>query len=171
MRHRVEGQHDSQHFVNPRFGRWSLEQASTEHVVEGLMAPFIDGVAFRMVGGSEHLLDPEGVQQLGPDSADELPATVGEKPARSAEVRDHVAHEGFADRVGGVVAGGDEDSIFGIAIHKNDQEFMAVVRRQRSHTVNGQRIPGAFRLDSAIRFLAMGVVSAQLTLGTALSGF
>ena len=73
MRHRVEGQHDSWHFINPRFDRWSLEQASAEHVVEGLMAPFIDGVAFRMVGGSENLLDPEGAQQLGPDSADELP--------------------------------------------------------------------------------------------------
>ena len=90
---------------------------------------------------------------------------------RNAEVRDHVVHEGFADRVGGVVAGGDEDSIFGITIHKNDQEFMAVVRRQRSHNVNGQRIPGALRLDSAGHFLAMAVVCAQLTLGTALSSF
>ena len=135
------------------------------------MAPFIDGIAFRMVGGSENLLDPEGAQQLGPDSADKLPAAVGEESTRSAEVWDHVVHEGFADRVGGVVAGRDEDSIFGIAIHKNDQEFMAVVRRQRSHNVNGQHIPGTLRLDSAGRFLAMSVVGAQLTLGTALSGF
>ena len=91
--------------------------------------------------------------------------------ARSAELWDHVAHEGFADRVGGVIAGGDEDSIFGIAIQKNDQEFMAVVRWQRSHNVNGQRIPGALRLDSAGSLLAMAVVGAELTLGTALSGF
>ena len=48
---------------------------------------------------------------------------------------------------------------------------MVVVRRQRSHNVNGQRIPGTLRLDSAGRFLAMSVVGAQLTLGTALSGF
>ena len=80
MRHRVEGQHDSRHLINPLFCRWSLEQASAEHVVEGPMAPFIDGIAFRMVGGSENLLDPKGAQQLGPDSADELPAAVGEEP-------------------------------------------------------------------------------------------
>ena len=73
--------------------------------------------------------------------------------------------------VGGVSAGGDEDSIFGIAIHKIDQEFMAVVRRQQPHNVNGQCIPGALRLDSARRLLVMAVVGAQLTLGTALSGF
>ena len=171
MRHLVEGQHDSRYFINPRFGRWSFEQAGAEHVVEGPMAPFIDGIAFRMVGGSENLLDPEGAQQLGADSADKLPAAVEEEPTRSAEVQDHVAHEGFADHVGGVVAGGDEDSIFGIAIHKNDQEFMAVIRRQWYHNVNGQRIPGTLRLDSAGRFLAMAVVGAQLTLGTALSSF
>ena len=171
MRHHIESQHDSRHLVNPRFGRWSLEQASAEHVAEGLMAPFIDGVAFRMVGRSENLLDPEGAQQLGPDSADELPAAVREKLARSAEVRDHVEHEGFTDRVGGVVAGGDEDSILGIAIHKNNQEFMVVVRRQRSHNVNGQRITGNLRLDSAGCLLAMAVVGAQLTLGTVLSSF
>ena len=80
-------------------------------------------------------------------------------------------HEGFADRVGGVVAGQDEGDMLGVAIHKHDQEFMAVVRRQRSHNVNGQSIPETLRLDSAGRFLAMSVVRAQLTLGTALSGF
>ena len=82
-----------------------------------------------------------------------------------------MAHEGFADRVGGVVAGGDEDGILRIAVHDDDQELMAVVRRKRSHNVNGQRIPGALRLDSAGRLLAMAVVGAQLTLGSALSSF
>ena len=135
------------------------------------MATFIDGIAFRMVGGSENLLDPQGAQQLDQDSTDEFSATVGEESTRSAKVWDHVAHEGFADRVGGVVARRDEDGILGVAIHKHDQEFMAVVWRQRSHNVNGQRIPGTLRLDSAGRFLAMSVVGAQLTLGTALSGF
>ena len=57
------------------------------------------------------MLDPKGERQLGQDSADELLAAVGEEPVRSAEIRDHMAHEGFADSVGGVVAGGDEDSI------------------------------------------------------------
>ena len=82
-----------------------------------------------------------------------------------------MAHEGFADRVGGVVAGGDEDDILRIAIHEDDRELMAVVRKKLSQNVNGQRIPGALRLDSASRLLVMAVVSAQLTLGTALSGF
>ena len=100
------------------------------------MAPFIDGIAFRMVGGSENLLDSQGVQQLGPNVADKLPAAVGEESTRGAEVGDHVAHEGFADRIGGVVAGRDEDGILGVAIHKYDQEFMVVVWWQRYHNVN-----------------------------------
>ena len=111
-----------------------------------------------------------GENLLGPDSADKLPAAVGEESTRSAEVWDYVAHEGFADRAGGVIGRRDKDSILGIAIHKNDQEFMAVVRRQRSHNVNGQRIPGTLRLDSASRFLAMSVLGAHLTLGTARNG-
>ena len=135
------------------------------------MAPFIDGIAFRMVGWSENLLDPEGAQQLGPDSAVELSAAVGEEPVRGAEIWGHMAHEGFADRVGSEVDGGDKDGILQIAIHEDDDELMAVVRRKQSQNVNGQRIPGALRLDSAGRLLAMAVVSAQLTLGTALSGF
>ena len=45
-----------------------------------------------------------------------------------------------------------------------------MIWRKRSHNVNRQRIPGALRLDSASRLLAVAVVGAQLTLGTALSG-
>ena len=135
------------------------------------MAPFIDGIAFRMVGGRENLLDSQGAQQLGPNGADEFSATVGEESTRGAKVGDHMVHEGFADRIGGVVAGRYEDGVLGVAIHKYDQESIAVVRRQRSLNVNGQHIPGTLRLDSAGRFLAMSVVGAQLTLGTTLSGF
>ena len=82
-----------------------------------------------------------------------------------------MAHESFADRIGGVVAGRDEDGVFRIAIHKYDQEFLAVVRRQRSHNVNVHHIPGTLRLDSTGRLLAMSVVGAQLTLGKTLGGF
>ena len=135
------------------------------------MAPLVDCIAFRMVGGGENLLDSQGAQQLGPNVADKFPAAVGEESARVAEVGDHMAHEGFADRIGGVVAGRDEDSVFRIAIHKHDQEFLAVVRRQRSHNVNGQHIPGTLRLDSTGILLAMSVVAAQLPLGTTLGGF
>ena len=46
-----------------------------------------------------------------------------------------------------------------------------MIRRQRIHNVNGQRIPGTLRLDSTGRLLAMSIVAAQLTLGTTLSGF
>ena len=82
-----------------------------------------------------------------------------------------MAHEGFTDRVSGVVAGRDEDGVLRVAIHKHDQEFLAVVRGQRSHNVNGQRIPGTLRLGSTGRLLVMSVVAAQLTLGTILGGF
>ena len=92
------------------------------------MAPLVDRIAFGMIRGSENLLDPQRAQQLGPDVADKFPAAVGEQPARCAEVGDHMAHEGFADLIGGVVAGRDEDGVFRIAIHKYDQEFLAVVR-------------------------------------------
>ena len=37
---------------------------------------------------------------------------VGEEPARDAKIRDHVVHESFADRIGGVVAGWYEDGVF-----------------------------------------------------------
>ena len=79
-------------------------------------------------------------------------------------------HESFADRIGGVVAGGNEDDVLRITVHEDNQELVAVIRRKRSHNVNRQRILGALRLDSASHLLAVAVVGAQLTLGTALSG-
>ena len=139
--------------MNPCLGEGSFKQTSVEHIIESPVAPFVDCIAFRMIRGSENLLDPHRAQQLGPDVTDEFPAAVGEEPARCAKVGDHMAHEGFADCVGGVVAGRDEDGVFRIAIHKHDQEFLAVVRGQRSHNVNGQRIPGTLRLDSTGRLL------------------
>ena len=58
------------------------------------------------------------MQQLGPSVTDKFPAAAGEEPERGAEVGDDMAHEGFADRISGVVAGRDEDGVFRIAIHK-----------------------------------------------------
>ena len=84
--------------------------------------------------GSENLLDSQGAQQLGPNVADKFLAAVGEEPARGAEVGGHMAHEGFADRIGGVVAGRDEDGVFRIAIHKYDQEFLEAEVLQRQWT-------------------------------------
>ena len=110
------------------------------------------------------------MQELGPHGTDELTATVREEPARRSKIRDNMPHESFADHIGGVVAGGDEDGVLRITVHEDNQELVAVIRRERSHYVNRQCIPGALRLDSASRLLAMAVVGAQLTLGTTLSG-
>ena len=93
----------------------------------------------------------------------------GEEPVRSSKIRDNMPHESFADRIGGVVAGGDEDGVLRTAVHEDNQELVAVIRRERSYNVNRQHIPGALRLYSASRLLAVAVVGAQLTLGTALS--
>ena len=70
-----------------------------------------------------------------------------------------------------MIAGWDEDRVLGVAIHEHDEEFLAVIRRQRSHNVNAQRIPGTLKLDSTSCLLAMSIVAAQLTLGITLSGF
>ena len=139
MRHRVEGQHDSRHYINPHFGRWSLEQASAEHVVEGPMAPFINGVALRMVGGSENLLDPEGAQQLCPD-------TLMNSGPRLERSRRGVPKYGITWRMRALLTVLAVWLMEGMRIVYLEQQstktIMAVVRRQRSHNANGQRIPG-----------------------------
>ena len=104
-----------------------------------------------MARRSEDLLDPERAQELGPNGADELSATVGEESSGGAKVRDDMAHEGFADCSCGVVTGRDEDGVFGKAIDKYNQELVAVIGRKRAHNVNGQRIPRALGLDGARR--------------------
>ena len=78
----------------------------------------------------------ERVQELGPYGTEELAAAVGEEPAWSPKIRDDMRHEGFADCVGGVIAGGDEDGILRIAVYEDDRELVAVIWRERSHNVN-----------------------------------
>ena len=56
-------------------------------------------------------MNSEQAQELGPYGTDELSDAVGEEPARSAKIRDDMAHESFADRIGSVVAGGNEDGV------------------------------------------------------------
>ena len=56
VRHSVEGQHDFWDLVSPCLGGGSFKQTSAEHIIEGPVAPFVDCIAFRMVGGSENLL-------------------------------------------------------------------------------------------------------------------
>ena len=66
------------------------------HIIERSMTSLVYGIALGMIWRSEDLLDPQGVQRLSPNIADEFSAVVGEEPASSAEVGDHVAQEGFA---------------------------------------------------------------------------
>ena len=101
------------------------------------VTPLIDGIAFGMVGGSEYSLDPEGAQQLAPYLAHKLSSSVREEPARCAEVGNHMPKEGSTHHVCGVVARRDEDAIPRVAVHKHDEELLAVVGRERSHNVYG----------------------------------
>ena len=105
-------------------------------------------------------MDSEGAQELGPDGANELSATVGEEPAGCAEIRNDMAHKGSADCIGGMVAGRDEDGILREAIHEDNQELVVVVWRKRSHNVNRERVPGALGLNGTGRLLAMAIVGA-----------
>ena len=56
-RHSVDVQHNPWDFVYPCIGVCSFKQTSAEHIVEGLVAPFVDCIAFRMIGRNENLLD------------------------------------------------------------------------------------------------------------------
>ena len=114
---------------------------------------------------------PQRAQQLRPDVTYELTSTVGKEPARGAKVWDHVAQEGFAHRVRGMVAGGNEDGEFRVAIHGHDEEFLAVIGWHRPHNVDGQHVPGTLRLDGSSRLLTMAIIAAQLALGTTLCYF
>ena len=106
------------------------------------------------------MLDPEGAQELGPDGANELSATVGEEPAGCAERGNNKTHKGFADCIRGMVAGWDEDGILREAIHEDNQELVAVVWGKRSHNVNGERVSGALGLNGTGCLLAMAIVGA-----------
>ena len=81
-------------------------------------------------------MNSEQAQELGPYGTDELSVVVGEEPARSAKIRDNMAHESFTDRIGGVVSGGDEDGLLRITVLEDNQELVAVIWRERSHNVN-----------------------------------
>ena len=53
MGHGVQCQHDVGDFVYPGPGGSTIKQASPEHIIYGPMAPLVDGVSLRMVGGGE----------------------------------------------------------------------------------------------------------------------
>ena len=49
MGHCVEGKHYARDLVYLGFGGGSLKQASVEHVIQGPVAPLVDGVAFQVI--------------------------------------------------------------------------------------------------------------------------
>ena len=53
MGHGVQCQHDAGDLVYPCPGGSTIKQASPEHVINGPMAPLVDGVPFRMLGRGE----------------------------------------------------------------------------------------------------------------------
>ena len=76
------------------------------------------------------------MQQLAPYLAHKLSSPVREEPARRAEVGDHMPKEGLTHCVCGVVARWDEDGIPRVAVHKHNEEELAVVGGERSHNVD-----------------------------------
>ena len=86
VRHGVEGQHNPGNFIYPSLGRGSFQQVGVEHVVQRAVAPFGDCVALGVVGRGEDLLNPERAQEFGPNGANELPASFGEKSSGGAKV-------------------------------------------------------------------------------------
>ena len=105
------------------------------NVVDGLMAPLVDGVSFGVVGRCKDLADAKGRQQLGPKGAGEFTAMVGEDASGRAKIWYDVLKECFADGTGGVVLRGHEDGVFGGTDHEDDYELHPFVRRQWSHYI------------------------------------
>ena len=54
-------------------------------------------------------------------------STIGEEPAWRAKVQNHMPKEGLTHRVCGVIAWRDEDGVRWIAVHKHDEELLAVI--------------------------------------------
>ena len=98
-----------------------------KHVVERPVATLINGIPSWMVRRSQHSLDSEGAQQFAPYLSHKLSTSVRQKAAGCSKVWNYMPEEGFAHRVCGVVARGDEDGVPRVAIHKHDEEFLSVV--------------------------------------------
>ena len=76
MDHGVQSKHDAGDFNHPFPGGQVSQQTSSEHVIHGPMAAFIDRVALWMIRRGEDSLDPQGAGQLPPDISNKLPATI-----------------------------------------------------------------------------------------------
>ena len=73
-----------------------------------------------------------------------------------------MAEESFTQRVCGVVARGNEDSVPRIAVHKHDEELLSVVGGKRSHNIYGERVPRPSGLNGLPWFLGGKYVGAHL---------
>ena len=51
--HGIQSQHDAGNLVYPCPGECTIKQANPEHIINGPMAPLVDGVALQMVGGGQ----------------------------------------------------------------------------------------------------------------------
>ena len=103
--------------------------SSTEHVVQRAVAPLVYYVVLGVVGGGEDLLNPKRAQELGPNGADKLPTSIGEKSSGRAKVGDDMPYEGLTNCACGLITGGDGDGVFGEAVHGDNQELMASIGR------------------------------------------
>ena len=129
VNHGVPSQHDAGDLIHPGRGWGTIKQMSPEHIVNGPMAPFVDGVPFRMVGGGQQPLDPQRARELPPDFTHELAAPVGQEAARSAKIGHDMAEESVAHRVRRVIASWHQDCIPGVAINEHDEELMSAIGR------------------------------------------
>ena len=147
MDHLVESQHDAWDLLHPCPGGSAFKQARSEHVVHGPTAALVDGVPLRMVRSNQEALDAQRAHQLPPNITHELTTAVGRETAGGAKVWHRMSEESFAHRVCGAIAGRYKDSVSGVAIHKQNEEFLSVVGGERAHNVYGERVlctPGLY---------------------------
>ena len=87
MNHGIQSQHNARNLFHPCPGGRTIKQASSEHIVDGPMAPLVDGVALRMVGGGQQPLYSQRVHKLPPDLAHKLSTPIGQEAAWRAKIR------------------------------------------------------------------------------------
>ena len=90
MNRGVQSQHNAGNLFHPCPGGRTIKQASSEHIVDGPMAPLVDGVALRMVGGGQQPLYSQRAHKFPPDLAHKLSTPVGQEAAWSAKIRHDV---------------------------------------------------------------------------------
>ena len=129
MNHGVQGQHNARNLFHPCPGGRTIKQASSEHIITGPMAPLVDGVALRVVGGGQQPLHSQRAHQLPPDLAHKLSTPVGQEAAGSAKIRHDMAKESVAHRVRRVIASRHQDCIPGVANDEHNEELMSAIGR------------------------------------------